>query len=326
MKLSKTLIFAVCFFLLSNSVYAELVDRVVAVVNDDVITFSDLNRQGESLFKRIIEQAPPQEVDKALLTARQEMLSHLIDKLIIEQRAAKFGISVSEKEVDETIDQLLKAKNRKREDLVRDLKLMGTTEKEFRDSIKSQILQSKLIGYEVSSRVVITEEKIKEYYDQHYVANNDNKNTGNENNYHILQMGFTWDNDQGKEQAQNKAEAIRKMVLEGGDFKELAKKYSDLPSSADGGDLGICKKDELATYMRASCLILKPGEVSPVIETPAGYQFFKLLPGDGLGGKNRPYEEVKDEIKNILYDQEVEEQYKAWVTELRDQAYIKKLL
>lgn len=325
MKLFNALILIVCFLLSSNLASAELVDRIVAVVNDDVITFSDLNRQGESLFKRIIEQAPPQEVDKALLTARQEMLSRLIDKLIIEQRAGKFGISVSDEEIDGAIERILETNNRSRKDLDRDLKLMGTSEEEFRDSIKNQILHSKLISYEVSSKVVITEEKIKEYYNQHYVANNTANKTTEENSYHILQMGFTWEDEQDKEQAHNQAEAIRKMVLEGGDFMELAKKYSDLPSSADGGNLGICKKDELATYMRASCLILKPGDVSPVIETPAGYQFFKLA-DDGVAGKNRPYEEVKDEIKNILYDQEVEEQYQNWVTELRDQAYIKKLL
>ena len=322
MKLFSTLIISVCLFL-SNPVHAELVDRIVAVVNDEIITFSDLNKEGKPLFKRIMEQAPPHEVDDALLNARQEMLSLLIDKLIIEQRAQKLGVSVRDEEVDRAIDRILARKNRNRDDLVRELKLMGTTEENYRTSVKNQILQSKLINYEISSRIVITEEKIKEYYTAHYV--NQNK-TNEEEGYHILQMGFTWNDEQSKEEALNKAENIRKMVLEGRDFRELAEKFSDLPSASDGGDLGVCKEDELATYMRASCLVLKPGQVSPVIETPAGYQFFKLLSNQGHAETQMPYETAKEDIKDLLYQQEVEEHYQEWVTELRNQAYIKKLL
>src|SRR3990167_8088983 len=71
---------------------AEMVDRIVAIVNDDVITFSDLNREGAALFRRITQEAPPDQVERTLLKAREEMLSSLIDKLIVAQRAKKMGI------------------------------------------------------------------------------------------------------------------------------------------------------------------------------------------------------------------------------------------
>jgi peptidyl-prolyl cis-trans isomerase SurA len=77
-----------------------MVDRIIAIVNDDVITFSDLNREGAALFRRITQEAPPDQVEMALLRAREEVLSSLIDRLIVEQRAKKLGISVGNAEVD----------------------------------------------------------------------------------------------------------------------------------------------------------------------------------------------------------------------------------
>lgn len=319
MKLLITLI-----FLLSLSspmlLHADLVDRIVAVVNDDIITFSDLNNQGKPFFKRIREQAPPHEVDDALLAARQEMLSSLIDKLIIEQRAQQLGILVSEDEVDNAFENILARNNTTRENFSKELKIMGGSEKAYRDSLKNQILQSKLINYEIRSKIVITEEKIKEYYTQNYTQKTV------EGAYHILQMGFTWGEEQSKEEAAQKAADIRSMVIDDGNFRELAKKFSNLPSAADGGNIGVFKKDELAPYMKRAILDLQPGQISPVVETPSGYQFFKLLSNKGNVKAQASYESVKDEIKNILYQQETESQYQKWVTELRGQAYIKKLL
>ncbi len=307
----------------------ELVDRVVAEVNDDVITLSELEKAGESYFKRIRDNAPAREVKIALEKAREEVLASLVDKMLLQQEAAKMSISVSEAEIDMAIDQILARNKATIEDFKKDLAAMHLTEQQYREDLRDQMLQSKLSNFQVRSRIVITEEDIQEYYQKQYTQENQ------ESGYYLLQMGFTWE-EQGnlvmpgtiaKQDAEKRAEEIRNRVLDGESFKDLAKSFSNLPSAKDGGDIGLIKKDEMARYMRDTVLAMKPGEVSPIVETESGYQFFKLLSvREGDMVILAPYESVRVEIRDLLYQEEIKEQYDIWVKELREKAYIKTLL
>jgi peptidyl-prolyl cis-trans isomerase SurA len=318
------------FFLSAPLSYGDhLVDRVVAVVNDDVITLSELEKTGREFFQRIRAKAPAGEVDRSLEKAREEVLSSLIDKFIVRQQAEKLSITVTEQEIGTAIDQILARNNATIEDFNRELASMNISEQEYRDNLRDQILQSKLINFEVRSRIVIIEEDIQAYYKEEYTLDK------GESGYHILQIGFTWRNTVSleksgfdtKEEAGEKAKEIRARVLDGESFLELAKAYSNLPSAADGGDIGLLKKDEMAAYMKDVILAMHPGEISPIVETDNAFQFFKLLSlreGDIVA--KAPYESVREEIRDILYRQEMEEQYKTWIKSLREEAYIKILL
>jgi peptidyl-prolyl cis-trans isomerase SurA len=236
---------------------------------------------------------------------------------------------VAEEEVDAAIDQILARNNATIEDFRRELATMNLQEQEYRDNIRDQILQSKLINYEVRSRIVVIEDEIKEYYQQEYTQEK------GESGYHILQIGFTWRNSislekagfDTKEEAREKAEEVRTRILDGESFKGLAQSSSNLPSAADGGDIGIFKKDELADYMKDVILAMKPGDISPIVETGNTFQFFKLLSvREGDIVVKAPYESVREEIRDILYRAKMEDQYKKWVKSLRDEAYVKILL
>ena len=307
----------------------HLVDRVVAVVNNDVITLSELEKAGREFFERIKMQAPAAEVDRALEKAREEVLSSLVDKYIVRQQAEKLSITVADQEVDTAVDQILARNNATIEDFKKELAAMNISEQEYRDNLRDQIMQSKLISYEVRSRIVIIEDDIKAYYEKEYTA------AKGEGGYHILQMGFTWRNTvtleeagfDTKEAAEEKAKEIRARVLDGESFMELAKAYSNLPSARDGGDIGLFEKDEMAAYMKDVILAMHPGEISPIVETGNAYQFFKLLSvNEGDIVVKAPYESVREEIRDVLYRQKMEEQYKLWVKSLREEAYIKILL
>ncbi len=318
------------FFLVAAHSFGEhLIDRVVAVVNNDVITLSELDRTGREYFARVKDKAPETEMDRALEKAREEVLSSLIDKTIVRQQAEHLSITVTEEEIDTAVDQIMARNNATIEDFRRELASMNIPEQEYRDNIRDQILQSKLINYEVRSRIVIIEDDIKEYYQKEYTQEK------GESGYHILQMGFTWRNTvtleeagfDTKEEAREKAEEIRKRVLDGESFKELAQSYSNLPSAADGGDIGLFTKEEMSEDMKDVILKMQPGEISAIIETGRAFQFFKLLSvRDGDIVVKAPYESVREEIRDILYSQEMEEQYKSWVKSLREEAYIKILL
>jgi len=318
------------FFLLTSISYGDhLIDRVVAVVNDDVITLSELEKEGSIYFERIKAQAPAAEVDRALAKAKEELLSSMVDKFIVRQQAAKLSISVGDKELDSAIDQILARNNATMEDFRRDLATMNISEQEYRDNLRDQVLQSKLINFEVRSRIVITEEDIQAYYQKEYTQKK------GESGYHLLQMGFTWRNTvtltqagfDTQEAAREKAEEIRARVRDGESFTELAKAYSNLPSASNGGDIGLFEKDEMAPYMKDAILGIRPGEITPIIETDNTFQFFKLLSvREGDIVVKAPYESVREEIRDILYRQEMEVKYKEWVKSLREEAYIKILL
>lgn len=315
---------ALCFlaFFHTPVARAEMVDRIIAIVNDDVITFSDLNREGAALFRRITQEAPPEQVERTLLKAREEMLSSLIDKLIVAQRAKKLGISVGNPEVDAAIKNIIERNKTTPEKFWKQMALMGSNEQDYRELIRGQMLQDRLIDYEIRSRVVVNEERIREFYEKNYAQKM------KEDAYHVLQMGFVWkENTQAaKDDARRRAEEARQQALAGQDFSTLARQSSELPSAKDGGDLGVFKKSEMAAYMKASILSLQPGQISAIQETPAGYQFFKLLSDKGDVGLQASYESVKEQIKQRLYEETMNSQFQKWVKELRDQAYIKKIL
>lgn len=304
--------------------HAEVIDRVVAIVNDDIITYSDLNKEGQAIFNRIAEEAPTWQIEPSLKQAREETLDRLIDKLILQQRARQYGISVTDEELDAAIKNIMDSNNVNMDVFRKEIEKAGHTYEDYKETIRTQILQSKLVSIEVRSKVVITEEKINAYYNQHYVK----KSEGD--GYHILQIGVTWENTtppRTKIEAQSKVEEARNKIVNGEQFTTIAKTFSDLPSAVDGGDIGIFSEAELATYMRDVILKMHPGEISPVVETPVGFQFFKLLSvkeGDLI--VQEPYDNVKETIKEQLYEEELKTHYDKWVTELREEAYIKKSL
>lgn len=309
--------------------FAELVDRVVAVVNDDVITMSEVNEEGRGFFQKITEQAPAAELAAALRRGREEVLNGLIDKKLIAQEAVKQKVTVTDAELEAAFKQMIATNNMNPEQFRDQLSNLGMTEEIYRDNLRNQILQSKLINYEVRSKIIITDDMILDYYDTRYTKHVE------KGGYYLLQMGFVWKKDPKnldqvdasiKLDAKKKAERVRGLVDSGQDFSTLAKKFSELPSAADGGNIGTFQKEEMADYMWTAISPLKPGQVSKVVETPDGYQFFKLLSSqDGGVVFQAPYESVKEEIKKTLYEEKMKKEFEAWVKKIKEASYINRM-
>ncbi len=304
---------------LATTLHADVIDRCVAVVNNDIITLSEVNELGKPLFQRVAEEVPPDRLAEALQQARETVINKLIEKKLLAQEAKKLHIQVTDKEVEQALARILERNHTSREQFKKELAAMGMDEQRYKEDLRDQILGSRVVNYEVRSKIIIPEEKIIDYYDTHYT-----EQVG-EGGYYILQIGISWDKEGiTREEARKKAERIRSLAVNGKDFKELARKYSDLPSSVDGGDIGVFKKEEMAGYMRKAVTSLKPGQVSEVVETPVGYQIFKLLSSqEGQIITKVPYEKVKEEIRATLYQQEMQKLYKNWMQKIREQAYIK---
>ena len=315
-----------CFAELASG---EVVDRVVAEVNNEVITLSEIEEEGKGQFKRIALEVAPEDRIRAIEQLRINILRSMIDQKLIRQEAAKQGITVTGDEIDGMVEQTLLANNITKAELLTQLEENGIDEDSFRRNLESQIYQRKLLSREVTSRIVITEEAILDYYDTSYTKHIP------EGGYYLLQIGISWGETEGEEidpavleerklSALQRAERVHKLAQSGNDFKELARKFSDLPSASEGGDIGVFEESEMASYMRGAVTSLDPGQISAIIETPVGYQFFKLLSSKEGGIVTiAPYSEVKEEIREILYDQVLREQFEEWIEEIRSEAYIR---
>ncbi len=304
----------VLFWLLAASqAGAEVIDSVAAVVNQDVITVSEVEEAGQPIFAQINAEAPPGQREEALRQARQSVLDKLISKHLMLQQAEEMKISVSPAEIEAARKDILERGGLSEEDFQRELKKMGLTAQQYQENLKEQILSSKLISFAVRAKVVIPEEKLLEYYEHSYPV----KKAG----YHLLQIGITAQGSSRKAAAE-KAEELRRQAVAGADFRELAKKHSELPSAADGGDIGTFEEDELAAATRAAVASLQPGGISPVLDTGDSFMIFKLLSA-GKEAAKPPFESVRGEIHELLQKQELEARYQTWIEEIRRQAYIK---
>ena len=298
---------------------AELVDRIVAIVNDEVITLSELEAAVSPYTSQIQTAAySPEEKQEMLFKVRRDILDRMIDRKLTEQKGKALGVSVSESEVDQRIERIKEEEFLTEEALRKALADEGYTLEEYRKRIKSQLLGIKLINREVKSKVAITEDEIRAYYEDHKSSYTGKKK------YHlrtILVRVNSWENGAAKTAAQDKIETIATKLRAGVSFEDLARRYSEDITAESGGDIGWFSISELTKELRETVRWMEEGQVSPVLETEQGYQILKLEKIEGTTGKT--LEEAKDEIQETIYRQMVERKYDDWLKDLRKDAYIK---
>ena len=178
--------------------------------------------------------------------------------------------------------------------------------------------ERRLINYEIKSRIIIREEEVRKYYDEH-------KDDFTSQGKVRLSIIFLKQEDPASrseaEALKKKGELILQKLRDGEDFGQLAKKYSQGPGASEGGDLGLFKESDLNEEMSRIVKNLPAGGVSPLIVTPNGIRIMKVTEKDSGGVKS--FEQAEDAIRSILYRKELDAKYTAWVNELRKKAYTK---
>jgi len=298
---------------------AEIVDRIVAVVNDDIITLSDLNKAIKPYKEKLDSSGYSQEKKKeALFTLKQQLLKNMVDSKLTDQEAKKLGIIVSEKQVDNAIDQLKSSQKMTQEDLEKALKKEGMTFNGYREKIREQILRPKLINFSVKSKVIVTDEDIKTYYDAHPERYGESKEV------YIRNILITEEGQAGNDLIQKKFNEVKTALASGNSFGDVARKYSQAPNAHDGGEIGLISMDALSGKIADAVKNLAPGEHTPFIQTELGYQIFFVE--SIKKGSQKPLKSVSDEISKKLYNDIVEKKFKAWIKDLREKSYIKNML
>lgn len=306
-------------FLMASMASAEIVNRITAVINEDIITLSELNKAIKPYEKKLASSGYSQEkMDATLFNMKQEMLNNLVDRKITDQEAKKLGITVSEKEVDNAIEQLKRSRMMTQEDLEKALEQEGLTFKAYRKKIREEILRPKLINFSVKSKVIITDEDVKTYYDAHSEIYAGIKKIYLRN---ILISGGALAVDVLVQDKFNRVDAA---LISGQSFGEVARQYSQAPNAGDGGEIGLLSLDALSGEIADAVKDLAPGEHTTFIQTDLGYQMFFVEAIDDGGPK--PLESVSDEISKKLYNDIVEKKFRVWIKELREKSYVKHML
>jgi peptidyl-prolyl cis-trans isomerase SurA len=294
----------------------ESIDRIVAIVNDDIVTLSELRYLLEPYIAQIKARGySPEQERKMLYKVRQDLLNQLIDEKLTDHEIQKANIQVSETEIDSMIERIKEARLLTDEELRQALEKEGIAFEEYRKRMKEQILRTKLVNREIKSKIVITKEDIKSFYDSHPELH------GGEEAYHLRNIVMTVSNAGEKQPVYEKMEMILERLESGESFKDMAQRFSESSAARDGGDLGVFKMETLSPQIQAAIKDLNPGEFTPVLDTDQGYQILYIEERTRTPGKS--LDEVSNEIREKLYNEIVNRKFELWLENLRKRSHIK---
>lgn len=302
---------------LCTSARAEVANRIVAVVNDEVITLSELNSAFEPYRASMAASRTGAEREKVLAENRMILLNRMVDNLLIEQQSRKAGIVLTDDEVTNTIKDLLKRRNISQDDLQKALDREGTTMEMYIKGVRDQLVRIKLVQREIKSRVTVSNEEIGAYYLKHR-EDYEGKETVRIRQI-LLPLPKAEDRAE-KEKIRADAEAIHRLLLKGESFESLSAKYSQGAAAAAGGDIGYIEKGMILHEVEEVAFSLSLDQISGVIESPVGFHIIKVIDRRGAGIKN--IESVREEIREKIDQEKIEKKFDEWLDALRMRSHV----
>jgi peptidyl-prolyl cis-trans isomerase SurA len=269
----------------------ELLDRVVAIVNDGVVLNSDLDAEVTAVTQRLREQKlelPPQNV------LRQQVLERLVLQEIQVQRAGKAGVKVSDENVNAALQDVAKRNGMTLTQLPEALARQGVDYATYREEIRREIMLQMLRQRDVLQHISVTPREIDQFLDKQA------KTPSERNEYnvsHILIAVGQEANQAQLDAAAKRANDVYERAKGGEDFAKLAVAYSNSQTAFEGGALGWRKGSELPTFLTDVVAKLKPGEVSEPLRTPTGYHIIRL---NEVRGGTQKAEEDQVHVRHIL--------------------------
>jgi peptidyl-prolyl cis-trans isomerase SurA len=302
--------------------HAEIVDRVVAIVEDDAIFLSDVERRIRP-FERQLEQLPNAR-ERADQRARlyRETLDRMVDDALIRRAAQRAHVTVNDADVDRMIEGMARQRNVSTADIYAAIQQEGLTRQEYRSFMESEVLRLRLMNVRVRNRVNISEPDIAEEYRRRVREANDHAP------FHAAHIFFAFPDAPTAAQiaqTQQRAEAAVAQLRQGADFAQLASQISDDVSTREqGGDLGMInpESDEAPPpeWLVDALRDLRPGQISGAVRGENGYHVFRLIERQPV--TIPPLADVRNDLFNELLQREMERQQRAYLRELRDRSSV----
>lgn len=304
---------------LSGLAQAELVDRVAAVVNKDIIALSEVQQRAAPELTRI----PSDQDAKQRAALRRQILESAVNVLIgeklMEAEVKELGIHVSDAELEAALDDVQRQNNiTDTSQFEQMLSGEGYTIAGYRDFLRKQLSKMKLVQMKVTSKIKISEEDLQAEYKRYTRMEGEDSEL---HARHILVQVPPGASPEQVEAALTKAKALAEEARRPGvNFEELAKRKSEGPSAADGGDLGFFRRGVMLPAFDKAAFALKDGEVSEPVRSSFGFHVITVVERRSVDVK--PFEEVKAEIAERMRRQRTEKLVDQYVRELRQKATV----
>ena len=301
---------------------AQIINGIAAVVNGDVITFSQVQEIVVAQEKSAAQIYHGEELQQKIKVMRQQAIKDLIDRALILQEFHKKEFTIPEYVIDDGIQRIIRHDfGGDRTAFVRTLQAQGFTMARFRQIQKDKIIVQAMRQAKTSDNVIVSPVKIREYYNKSSAAYTTPAQV--KLRMIVLQQGVAAGDASSDANVNKKqmADEIREKLAAGGEFDRLAQMYSDDSTKETGGDWGWIERKTLNEELAKVAFSLKKGEISPVISLDNSY--YILMAEDSKPAVTKPLSEVQPEIVNNLVQQEKLKAQDRWLESLRKQAYIK---
>ncbi|PYX70183.1 MAG: hypothetical protein DMG78_19680 [Acidobacteria bacterium] len=339
-KLPLTLIALACMPAFASG---QVVEEIIARVNNQIITKSEFARSKDQLRDEV-KQQDPNNADKVYADREKDVLRDLIDQQLLLEKGKDLGIS-ADTDLIKQLDQMRKdMKLDSMEALEKEAEKQGVSWEDFKQTQKNQIITRKVIGEEVGGHLSISKEEGQKFYDDHKdemqhaefirlseilitpkavtpAPDPNAANAGSSAQTPLDEAAKQAADADALSAAETKAKDILKQLRDGAAFDDIAKKYSDGPSAADGGALGTFERGKLAKELEDRTFTMKTGEITDVIRVKQGFAILKVEDHQMAGVP--AMKDVLPRIQDALYYQKLQPALRAYLTKLREEAYIK---
>jgi parvulin-like peptidyl-prolyl isomerase len=292
----------------------QVVEEIVAVVNDDVITLSQYKEQFDATVQQLRSALQGEEYEKQYQMLKNEMLNMMITDLLLMQQAKEKNLNVSD-QVKMAVDNIKKENNiESDDDLKRGLQQQGLDYAQWVKQLEDNMLRQATIYSEVDRTIVLDDSEIVGYYKLHPEEFTEPEE------YHVRAIYLSTEG-KAPEALEEARKLISGKVKAGEPFNALAKEYSDGPAKEAEGDLGRFRKGELDKALEQSAAKLKAGETSDWVQTKNGWYILKLE--EKKDSRLRTFEEVKKEVEEKLYSEKKQKKLEDYLKTLKEKSYIK---
>ncbi len=293
----------------------QVVDRVAAVVNGDVVTMSEVEERASD--NQRAAQTKSSDGENARAKALQAAFDQIVAEKLFASQAATLQLEVTDAQVDGAIEDIKRRNHFTDEQLDQALVGQGLGREGFRKNVKRDLEIFQILNFKVKSRVKITDEDVRSYYQSHPKEFEGEDQVRVRHVFLALSKGAA-----AAEEARvsSEAEKVVRRVQGGEDFAKVAREVSQGPSASEGGDLGWLRRGVVQPELERVAFALAPGRVSQPVKTRAGFHVLKVE--ERRAGQPRPYDEVKEEIRDRLVNEQIETYKAQYVADLKKDAVI----
>ena len=307
MRKTLALALVICFMTAFGAQAAQI-NKVAAVVNGQVITMFDLQKNAvPDLMRARVNPNDPAQANAVDAILRKALDGMIMDILVV-QEAKRLKVAISPSDVDAEITKIMKGNNLNKQQFEEKLAQQKTSVGELRKNIEKGLIRQRVMSMEVGRRVVVTPEEIKAYYESHKDTMYDR--TG----LHMALLVYHPNANAAALAAQIKSGALS--------FEEVARKYSIAPNKENGGDMGAVEWDKLNPEWEARLAKMKPGDVTEIFELQGRKAQVRLYRPGGGEMKLLTFEQAKPMIDGILRQPKAMERFEDYTNQLRSRAVI----